>query len=425
MISMCVKVGLEVSLVLSSGRSDSYSSALVVVGTFFGPVAQWVVFFMVARVGGDREAGAFALLLAVATPLVTASSWGLRNGYITLPSRYGFVHFVVLRIVGVLISSVVIVTFGVIVESDAPLLIAVVLMKAADSVIDIWFGRWQRQGRLWAFGSVMVLNGLLTVVFAGLLALSMVSAGWVVVGSALGSICSLCVVLLIDSKDIWFGFRDGALVDVDRRTLLLILRSCWPICAGQTVVGVMASMPTWLVGWFGDPGEVGRFAAAAYLITLGSVLGASLNSVALGKYHFLMASRGKGAVRSRAQRASSWVTLVCLCLAAGLGLFSGPLFEIVYGKEFALTSIDVAVVAIAAALIPGTFLLNAALLACNAYRTQMFVGIASLGLSVGIGLLVVGLHFSGFMVGAVCALSGSIFRYLLSVVSIDRVARTR
>ena len=410
---------------MNSRQSSGGLPALsVILGTFAAPLAQWVVFFLVARVGGSADAGAFALLFAVATPLVTATNWGLRNGYITLIRRWPFADFVTLRIVGCLVASVLLVAFGALARLDSTMVAGVVAMKFADSMTDIWYGRWQRQQRLLRLGTLMVINGVASVGFATLFALTGFPSSWIVVGSALGSITALVGALTIDLRDIldWARGRGFGWVGAGAR-LQRILSDCWQICAGQVLAGAVVSVPTWAVGIFGSTDDIGRFAAAAYMITAGSLLGASLNSVLISRYHVSMTSGGVAAVQASVGRNNATVTVLGLLLVIGVGFLGESLFQLIYGAQFAFTAAELSIIALAAALNPGTYLMNAALLAVNSYAAQMFVYAAALIGSITATWVAASMSTSGFMIGAICALSGSVIKYGLSAAGLHRVAR--
>lgn len=405
--------------------SWGFPALLVMVGTFAAPLAQWIVFFIVARVGGSTDAGTFALLLAVATPLVTGANWGLRNGYITLRRRLSFADFVVLRVVGVLVASAILIVFGVWTRLDAGMVAAVIVMKAADSMTDIWYGRWQRQQRLLPFAWMMVVNGVITVGCAALFALLKLAGAWIVFGSALGSIVTFFGVLVIDVRDIAYRLcRGGYVQSGSMQRIWRIVVDCWQISAGQVFAGLVVNVPTWAVGLFGTTNDVGRFAAAGYMITVGSLLGSSLNSVVLGRYHAEMMSGGTAFVKRSVRRGNAVATGAGLAAVILIGLVGVKVFELIYGSQFVFTPLELILIALAAALNPGTFLMNAALLAVNSYTAQLTIVAVALVGSVAVVGVAAGLQLSGFLVGASCALAGSLLKYALSWVWFRRVANT-
>lgn len=396
----------------------------VIVGTFAVPVAQWLVFFIVARFGGSADAGIFALLFAVSTPLVTGTNWGLRNGYITLRRRSPFADFIALRVGGILVASGLIALFGAYARLDAGMVAAVIAMKAADSMTDIWYGRWQRRQRLMPFGILMIVNGAATIACATLFGLFGLPTAWIVAGSAIGSSVALIGALLLDLRDIIAWLRRGGFHwagAVGRLSRILV--GCWQICAGQVLAGLVVNVPIWAVAFFGSADDIGRFAAAAYLITVGSLLGASLNSVSIGRYHAAMTSGGAVSVQRSVRRGNILTTGAGLLVVVAVGAVGSQVFQVIYGSQFTFTALELILVALAAALNPGTYLMNAALLALNSYGTQMSIYAVALLGSVLIAGAAAGLQLSGFLVGSLCALGGSLLKYALSYVWMKRIVR--
>lgn len=402
-------------------RRKSLPALLVMTGTFAAPLAQWYVFFLIARIGGSADAGIFGLLFAVATPIVTMTNWGLRNGYITLNQRPRFADVVLTRVLGIVIASVALFAFGACAKIDMGMVAAVVLMKAADSMTDIWYGRWQHQQRLRPFGGMMFVNGIVTIGCASLFGLVGLSSAWIVFGSALGSSVTLAAVVALDATDIisWLR-RDGHAFRGAARRMWGIIVGCWQICAAQVLAGLIIYIPTWAVALFGTPEDVGRFAAAAYMLTAGSLLGSSLNAVVLGDYRAEMVSGGSAAVRRSVRRGNLIVTGAGAVAVVTVGFAGVWVFQSIYGAQFAFTPSGLVLIAVAAALNPGTQLMNAALLAVNAYIAQLaIVGVALIG-SASVALVAGSLHLSGFLVGALCALAGSLLKYGLSSVCLRR-----
>lgn len=402
----------------------SLPALMVTLGTFSAPLAQWVVFFLVARVGGSGDAGRLALMLAVATPVVTAANWGLRNGYITLHRRSPFIDFVTLRVIGVLIASVVLMGFGVCAGLDPGMVVAVTVMKAADSMADIWYGRWQHQQRLRPLGAAMIANGVFTVLLAAVAVAMGLSSVWIVAASAFGSILTFLGVLVVDTPAIAARIRSGGSSRGpvgSSRQLAWIVQECWQISVAQILAGLVVSVPTWAIGLLGSTEDVGRFAAAGYMITVGSLIGSSMNAVVIGKYRADAVSGGRRAVQRAASRTNLVVTAVGILGVGLVGVVGVPVFEAVYGSQFVFTTGELVVVALAAALNPGTFVVNAALLATNSYRRQLsIVAIALLGTLVAAGALGVA-HAPGLLIGGVSALAGSLLKYGLSALSLGRI----
>lgn len=376
---------------------------------------------MVTRVGGALGAGNFALTLAIATPLVTVANWGLRNGYITLRRRYPFSDFALFRGIGVLLSSAAIMVAGLAVQPDAVMVVAVVLFKAADSMLDLLYGRLQRAQQLAPFGMLMVLNGVVTASCAVVFGVVGATAAGVVSASSIGSIATLVVAAVYDRAHLgqWTQGRKPGAEGIGGR-LWLIAVGCWEIVASQVLAVAAVSIPIWAVALFGGTDEVARFAAAAYMISLGSILGSSLNSTVIGRYQNLISTGRANLVVREARQGGMWVTIAGLTGVIIVGLAGPGVFSAVYGAAFSFSATELMVVAFAAILSPGSYLMNAALLALNSYRAQLYIvalGIAAMMITIAAGGLIA---TPGFMVGAGCALVGEVARFVASGCTLRR-----
>ncbi|MDN5996518.1 MULTISPECIES: hypothetical protein [Propionibacteriaceae] len=351
----------------------------------------------------------------MSTPLVTAANWGLRNGYITLPHVSYFADYVVARILGVLVAALGIYLFGAIINLDPWMTLAVIMLKSADSMTDIWYARWQRQQRLVPFGSMMILNGVVTVGCAMVFYFLHFSAAGIVFGSSVGSVMAFASSLAIDAgKSIHWIKRWRSWLPGLRTRLRIILVACWQICAAQVLAGLVVNVPTWAVAAFGSSADVGRFAAAAYMITVGSLVGASMNSTVLGQYHSDMVTGGATVVQRRVERGTRLITGLGLCAVVAVWFAGVPLFRLLYGAEFTFQPMELLLVALAAILNPGTFLMNAALLAVNLYGDQLSIVAMALAVSAAVAGVAVLCGVPGFLVGALSALAGSLAKYGLS-----------
>jgi len=97
---------------------------------------------------------------------------------------------------------------------------------------------------------------------------------------------------------------------------------------------IITNIPTWTVAALGDNADVGRFAAAAYILTLGSLLGSSLNSMFIGEYQSIASDQGFQPLLHRLKQTTIRIGLVGILLST-LAFLIGPfLLESVYGHSF-------------------------------------------------------------------------------------------
>jgi len=383
-------------------------------GTFIGPLSQWLVFWLLARVSGPTAPGEFATLLAYATPLFTAAGWGLRNTCITLRKEYPFAAYLRLRVLALAAGSLCIVAVGAALGLHAVLVIAVTIMKIADGVIDILYAPLQKSGALLPFGLLMILNGALTVLGALVLAAVGGSAQIIVLGSSFGSVVTAVVAIPVVRRRASLG---GLRPTAEEKAGLLwrIIVESTPVAVWQVLAVLVVNLPTWVVSIAGSAADVGRFSAAAYILTAGSLLGASLNSMYIGDYRMLVRRSGRDALISMAGRTTRWVLIGGIVAAVVLHVLGPPVFSTLYGRGFDFESLLLSSLTIAATLNAVTQVLNAALLALNRYRNQVRVAVWSLLIGVVAVIPCGALGVSAVWCGVLSALVSSIVKTGMSV----------
>ena len=202
-----------------------------------------------------------------------------------------------------------------------------------------------------------------------------------------------------------------------------LLRTSAPVAFAQILAVVLANTPTWIVAALGERSDVGRFAAAAYILTLGSLLGSSLNSMFIGEYQSIASRRGFYALLRRLRRATIGIGMVGAVLSV-LAFFIGPfLLASVYGRDFSFSPWFIASLTAAAILDPGTYVLNAGLLALNAYRNQFLVVAWALGLTLACILLCYLGDAPVLWAGAAAASTANAAKIAFSALAIARMRR--
>lgn len=394
-------------------KGERIGRALVMLGTFMGPLSQWFVFWLLARSGGPRAPGEFATIMAYATPVFVASGWGLRSTCITLREEHPFPAFLKLRILGLGVGLGLIVGIGVLLGLHPILVGAVAVMKIADGVLDLLYAPLQKNEDLLSFGMLMVLNGIVTAFGALVLAMCSSSPGVIVLGSSLGSVVTMVVSIpVVRACTGWGGGKTP-----ERRSgeLAHLIAVSSPVAVWQVLAVLGANLPTWIVSLMGTSADVGRFSGAAYILTVGSLLGASLNSMYIGKYRTVVARSGSAELVPIAADAVKRIVLGGVAASVVVFVAGVDALSMVYGSGFEFSRSFLVCLTASAVLTAGAQITNAALLALNMYGDQMLVAICSLVLS-----LVVILPFwisgtgGGMWAGAVCAAVGSVTKIGLS-----------
>ena len=197
------------------------------------------------------------------------------------------------------------------------------------------------------------------------------------------------------------------------------------VAIAQAAAVLVANLPTWIVSGTGSAVDVGRFAGAAYILTVGSLLGSSLNSMYIGEYQSMVVTRGPSGLVTRVVRASGWILLCGAVCAVGVYALGPALLHLVYGGEFVYSPWFLVLMTSAAVLNPGTHVLNAALLALNLYRTQMRVVLWALALGAAVVVPCAVWSVPAVWSGAVSAAVTSAAKFVLSMRCIGSLKRSR
>lgn len=379
---------------------------LVMTGTFSVPISQWLVFLIVARMRGSESAGSYALLIAIAAPTFIFIGFGLRNRLVTDTTNGPIAPYFHLRWWMALFGSALFFLFTISLQFPAVLSISVAVQKCADAMADITYGVLQREGRLRSFGSLMLLNGVLTSLLAWML--SQTEATWgPVTGSAIGSVLAGGVAIW-STRRIWrIGNETAVLSRLAYRSLL---RSSRPIAVGSVVAVVTANLPVWVVGLRGTRTDVATMAILAYVVTAATLLGTALGSVAVAEFASLMRSGCVDEIRSKALRQNSTLTAMLTLVAVPSVYVGDKIIAAVYGSEFQSGYLVLVLFAIAVIVTPGSYIISAAYLAQNRYRHQMYVTLASLAAAAAAILVATYLGSAGVLLGAVGVVAGAVVR---------------
>ena len=111
---------------------------LVASGTGAVALSKWLLILILARAAGGTDAvGEYSSLLAIATPLFVASQLGLRTIFVSSRVVRSWHVYVVLRVCGSAVAAFALYVIGSVLQFEAGLVVALALVKVADSALDI------------------------------------------------------------------------------------------------------------------------------------------------------------------------------------------------------------------------------------------------------------------------------------------------
>lgn len=357
--------------------------AVFAAGSLSWAGTQWVLVWLFARLAGGAEAvGEYSLVLAIATPIFVACHLGLRTVYLSLSETYRWSTYLTLRVGGILLGSLlVILYFSFFIDVSVWLWGAVLLMKCADTYLDLCYAQMQRRGLLRQIGTLNLVNSFGTIALA-ILALQLVeSVAAAILGSA---VVSWALVVVVQHAMVLRSAADSSARSGYRR----VLAAGVPTMISESLAVVANYLPILLLARIADEAAVGVFTTAAFLLIFTHLSGSILGAIWITSFRLTLEVQGSGIMIRRSHRMAA-VLLVLGLLGVPLVIGAGsPALQWVFGPEFGLTYAELTLLAVAALPIMPTYVYTVSLNVLNRFSAQAWVwGLACL-FGGGMGVLV-------------------------------------
>ncbi|OAV61777.1 lipopolysaccharide biosynthesis protein [Enteractinococcus helveticum] len=364
-------------------------------GSLSWAIAQWFLVWLFARVGdGAAAVGQYSLTLAIVTPVFIIGQLGLRTVYLSLQTSFTWKSYLILRLIGTGAAILIIVAYYQIDPSaNLPLLAAVVAVRCFDVYHDILYARFQRENRLLLIGLHSITNSALTMVIAFVaimlthnIALTVLCVG---IGSALVAASAQRYVLKVP--------QDPAAAPGGYRR---ILRAGVPTTISESLAALSLYLPILFLSVIADDATTGVFATAAYLLTAANLTGDTLKDIFITSFRWTFEESGARKLLRRAHKVSG-ALIILVVVAIPIIIFAGsPVLEFIYGDEFALTHLELAVLSAAMIPVASSYIYEATLNVLNAYAGQAWIWFMACSLGVGVGFLVISVPGIPPMIGA-------------------------
>lgn len=345
---------------------------LVLAGTVGVAVAQWYLVWLFAREGGPSAVGVYSMLLAFATPLFIATQLGLRSVYVTLLDSYRWRTYLVLRVLGVAlgVAGMLIITMAVPATEDASksLVGAIIMMKSSESFLDLYYSRLQKSREYVVLGVLSLINAGGTIVLATIAVVLIESVTIAVWASALVSAVVAVIAIISSSRRESSRERDSSDSRPQEPGYRALVAAGAPLAGAQLLIALAVYLPVILVELLGSSAEVGVFATASYLVVFANLVGASVATVALPSFALTLNRQGRPFLLRRAARLSRAAILPGLVVVPVVILAGAPVLGFIYGSGYALTKLELALLAIASVAAVPAYIYSSVLLALNNYR---------------------------------------------------------
>jgi O-antigen/teichoic acid export membrane protein len=273
-------VSIECALDTPAAAANSLTANVwwTLAGNVVYSAGQWALLSALAKMGSQAQVGELALGLAVTGPLFVASQLNLRGIQATdATAEFSFGDYLGLR--WICTSCALAVTAAVAIVSAYAagvvwVILLVGLMRAFDSLSDIYYGALLQHERMTRIGKSMMAKGTLAL---AALALAMALAHSVIAAAGALALISGLMFAFYDRRSVSFKSEHPSAVSVappkwNAKRFVALFRLAWPLALVMVLVSLNLNMPRYFVDRYRGEGELGAFAALSYLIVAGNTV---------------------------------------------------------------------------------------------------------------------------------------------------------
>lgn len=264
--------------------------------TFIGnsvyTLCQWGMMMVLAKLGNPEMVGRFALGLAITAPVILFAGLGLRAVQATDARRtYCFSDYLTLRLITT--SMALLIIIGIVWASGYRgetvwVILIIGLAKAFEAVSDIYYGMFQQRECMDRLAISMMIKGPLSLIA---LAVTVFAIHKVWAGALAVAVVWALVLLLYDIPSGAALLKDlsgQGKVKLEWHSLLKLVQLSFPLGLTMMLISLNTNIPRYFVAHYGGEGELGFFAAIAYLIVAGTTVTNALGQSAsprLARYY--------------------------------------------------------------------------------------------------------------------------------------------
>ena len=208
-----------------------------------------ILLMIITRTAGLAEAGIFTIANVNANLFLNIGKYGMRNYQVSdVEGQFSFRDYLNTRYVSIAAMLAASCTYVAVLSvtrhytfEKSMVIIWMCLLKIPDAAEDVYFGEYQRRGRLDIASKAMTIRLLITIaVYAGLLIL--VKKQLVALVAAAGVTVVVMVVFL---KWTCVPYREQP--EFDREHLLALLKNCFPLFAGSFLSVYIGNIPKYAI----------------------------------------------------------------------------------------------------------------------------------------------------------------------------------
>jgi len=332
---------------------------------------QWAMVIALAKLGSSFMVGQFSLGLAITTPVLMFTNLQLRCVEATDARRqYSFGEYLGLRLVTTVIALVVIALIAFVggyQRETTMVILAVALMKAIESLSDVFYGLFQLNDHLEQTGRSMMVRGALSVIG---LAAGLYATRNLVWGIAVLTAVWTAVLIGFDARrGRWYAPLVRPRFHIRRQWTLT--RLALPLGFVMTLVALNLNMPRYFIhARFGEH-ELGIFSALAYTTVAVATFADALGHSTIPRMSRFYASGQLAAFRSFLAKLVAFGAVCGLAGFAAARLLGAQLLTILFSPEYAAHTGVFVWLIVAAGLSCIASLLNYGITSARFFRIQV------------------------------------------------------
>jgi O-antigen/teichoic acid export membrane protein len=340
-----------------------------------------VVLVLLGQFGSASELGAYTLGLAIATPAIIFTNLHLRPAYVVEPAgRWEFGHYLALRVLGLPLmpAAVAILVHAVGYESRvASFVLAVALIRAAESASDICLAPPQRAENMGRIGVSRAARGMAQVVG---LAMGLGILGDALAGVWIAAALSWLLTVTYDRRTL--ADYGGFVPRFEAPKLRALAVRTMPIGFGAGLLMLSTSVPAYAVESEHSLAVLGQFSALISIISIGGVVNVVVGNASIPRLA-RQASEGEKGFVPLLLKLLGLVSLAHAGIVGAVYLL-GEYYLALYGNEFLELEHELRLVAWVGLGVGLTNLLSQTVTALGLFRVQF--GVSALGLVLAVAV---------------------------------------
>ena len=356
------------------------NTSWTIIGNAIYAASSFGILVILAKLGTTESVGEFALGLAITAPVIEFAKLQLRAIQATdLLHDYLFRDYFGLRLITLGAALVTIASIGLISSYSSELALTILVIgigKAVDAVSDVIYGALQQQERMDCISVSLIVKGVLSLIMLGGVqyithSVLLASAGW--------TLASIIVVLSYDIPNGFIILRtqtdkgDYLFPRFNRHVLKRLTFLSLPLGIAMLLISLNTSIPRYFVESYSGQGELGMFAAMAYLMIAGNTVIFAIGQAASPRLAMLYIKRD----RAGFQRLLLRLIVVGLILGVtgiSIAVLAGrPLLALLYQPEYAEENDSFILLMIAGAISYVASFLGYSLTASRHLNVQPFI----------------------------------------------------